>query len=109
MAQRVKDPGLFLQQLRSLQRFRFDPQPGTVSKLSGTAAAVVEGTAAPQILSLVWEISYAVSVAIKKKKVYRIVCNLWLYFGKFYSLKIYNPPLINLLLINYEIYSNIHL
>ena len=52
MAQRVKDPGLFLQQLRSLQRFRFDPQPGTVSKLSGTAAAVVEGTAAPQILSL---------------------------------------------------------
>ena len=53
-----------LQLLRSLQRCRFNPQPGAVPQGSGVAAVVAWVTAEARIQSLAWEFPYAVSAAI---------------------------------------------
>ena len=57
-----------LQWLRSLKRYRFDPQPGVMGLGPGIAAAVPQVTAAGWIQSLGWKFPYARGVAIKIKK-----------------------------------------
>ena len=62
MAQWVRDLAL------SLQWRRFDPSPGAVGLGSSVATAVGQVTAAARVLSLAWELPYAMGVAEKKKK-----------------------------------------
>ena len=67
MASGLKDPVLFLQQLRSLLRCGFAPQPGTAGEGPGIAAAEAH------ICSLAQELPYTLGAAKSKIK----NCPVW--------------------------------